>query len=53
MEKPQNKTEWQEGFEAGENFVLAMVEDLAGVKFTSLTELITFIRMNNNNGSSL
>lgn len=47
MEKPQNKTEWQEGFEAGENFVLAMVKDLAGVEFKSLTELITFIRVNN------
>jgi hypothetical protein len=47
MEKPQGKTEWQEGFEAGEDFVLAMVKDLAGVEFKSLTELITFIRVNN------
>lgn len=47
MEKLQSKTEWQEGFDAGENFVLAMVEDLAGVKFTSLTEMITFIRTHN------
>jgi hypothetical protein len=47
MEKPQNKTEWQEGFEAGENFVLAMVKDLAGVEFKTLTELITFIRTRN------
>lgn len=44
MEKSQSKTEWQQGFEAGENFVLAMINDLAGVKFNNTTQLITFVR---------
>ena len=38
------KTEWQDGFDAGQDFVLAMIKDLAGVEFKSVTELITFVR---------
>ena len=47
MEEQQKKTEWQEGFDAGQDFVLAMIKDLAGVEFKSVTELITFVRQSN------
>jgi len=39
MEELQKKTEWDRGFDAGQDFVLAMIKDLAGVEFKSVTEL--------------
>lgn len=44
MEKQQEATKWQEGFDAGQDFVLAMIQQLAGVEFKSVSELITYIR---------
>jgi hypothetical protein len=44
MEELQKKTEWDKGFDAGQDFVLAMIKDLAGVEFKTVTELITFVR---------
>lgn len=44
MEKQQNQTEWQQGFDAGQDFVLSMIDRLAGIKFNNVTELITFVR---------
>jgi hypothetical protein len=39
--------EWMNGFDAGQDFVLAMIKDLAGVEFKTVTELITFVRQSN------
>ena len=47
MIEQKSKTEWQDGFDAGQDFVLAMIKDLAGVEFKTVTELITFVRQSN------
>ena len=44
MERQQEATEWQNGFDAGQDFVLAMIQQLARVEFKSVSELITYIR---------
>ena len=47
MIEQKSKTEWQDGFDAGQDFVLAMIKDLAGMEFKTMTELITFVRQSN------
>ena len=38
-------SDWNDGFDAGQNWTLAMVRDFCGMKFDDVQSLIKYIRM--------